>query len=83
MTPHPTTLPLYMDDAEIGKLVLGSGAKDWPNIAAVLEKEGLPRIDPLTGKRYYPAVRRFLDARHNLVESKPASMVDGEETWPK
>jgi len=77
------TLSLYMDDTEIGKKVLGSDWLRWADLAAALEKEGLPRIDPMTGKRYYPAVKRFLDARHNLVGEKPAPMVDGEETWPK
>ena len=83
MSPQPSTLSLYKDEPTIGKLVLGSNAKNWPNFAAVLEKEGLPRVDPMTGMRYWPAVKRFLDARHNLVESKPTPMVDGEETWSK
>ncbi len=79
--PDSSITPLYMNDDQIGKLVLGADAKSWPDIAAALEKEGLPRIDPLTGKRYYPAVRQFLDVRNNLSDNKPMPMVDGEEIW--
>ena len=75
------TLSLYMDDTEIGKKVLGSECKRWADLAAALEKEGLPQIDPMTGKRYFPAVKQFFDARHNLVGEKPIPAIDGEETW--
>ena len=38
-------------------------------LAATWEREGLPRIDPMTGCRYWPAVRVFLDRRHGLGQA--------------
>ncbi|MBY0300079.1 MAG: hypothetical protein K2X71_29260 [Methylobacterium sp.] len=60
-------LPLYPDEAEIARAVLGSNrAKAWTGLAVVLERGGLPRIDPLFGGRYWPAVKAFLDRRHHV-----------------
>jgi hypothetical protein len=62
-----TDAPLYPDEAEIARRVLGERAQEWPGKAAVLERDGLPKIDPLMGGRFWPAVRQcFLD-RHGLV----------------
>jgi hypothetical protein len=73
---------LYLSEACIAHRVLGSGAKGrWEAIAAVWEREGLPRIDPMTGCRYWPAVRSFLDRRHGLSQSVLPSTADGAENW--
>jgi hypothetical protein len=64
LLPEPSCL--YPDEKELGRLILGSRAATWPGVAAVWEKEGLPRVDALTGGRYYPAVQAFLDARYGL-----------------
>jgi hypothetical protein len=63
-SPEPSCL--YPDEKELGQVVLGSRAAAWPGVASVWEKAGLPRIDPLTGGRYWPAVRAFLDAQYGL-----------------
>lgn len=72
---------LFPSEAEIAAR-LCQPPKAWAALAVVLEREGLPRIDPLLGGRYWPAVRSFLDRRSGLV---PATRVpvgpDGEETW--
>ena len=74
--------PLYLSEAAIAQRVLGGSAKTrWDAIAAVWEREGLPRVDPVTGYRYWPAVRSFLDRRHGLNQGALPSTVDGAENW--
>ena len=63
MTARPRSLadlPIYADDLAIGAVVLGSSrASEWRELAPLLEERGLPKIDPLHGARYVPAVARF------------------------
>ncbi|MHA6297836.1 hypothetical protein [Devosia sp. CAU 1758] len=74
---------LYLSEAAIAQRVLGTGALPrWSGLSVVLEREGLPRVDPLTGCRYWPAVKAFLDRRHGLgVGSLLPSTADGAENW--
>lgn len=73
---------LYLSESEIACLVLPPyKACEWPDIAAVLEREGLPRIDPIMGGRYWPAVRAWLDRRHGLQKGQVTATADGEESW--
>ena len=44
----------------------------------MLEREGLPRVDPLMGGRYWPAVRAFWDRRYGLRDAE-VLQPDGEE----
>lgn len=74
--------PLYMSEADIAVRVLGDDAKRWPDIAAILEREGLPRIDPITGRRFRPAVEAFLLRRHGVTQGFVPSQADGVENWP-
>lgn len=74
--------PLYLSEAAIAARVLGPKSKtQWAALAAVWEKEGLPRIEPLTGCRYWPAVREFLDRRHGLGQRFLPTAADGTENW--
>lgn len=74
--------PLYLSEASIAVRVLGQKSKaQWSSLSAVWEKEGLPRIDPLTGCRYWPAVREFLDRRHGLGQRFLPATADGSENW--
>jgi hypothetical protein len=76
---HPD-YPLYKTDTEIAELV-GVGEKKWRANARVLEKSGLPAGDPLfAGRRYWPAVKAFLDRRNGLGGAS-ALVTDGEENW--
>jgi hypothetical protein len=60
-------LPLYPSEDQIAKAVLGPRrAADWKANAVVLERHGLPPIDPLMGGRYWPAVKRYFDDRAGL-----------------
>lgn len=73
---------LYPSEAEVARRVLPpSKASEWPDIAAVLEREGLPQIDPIMGGRYWPAVKAFLDRRHGLRRAGVPATADGEEIW--
>src|SRR5262249_36645132 len=57
---------LYPDETKVGQLILGHRAREWPAKAALLGREGLPRIDPLMGGRFWPAVKRWFFNRHGL-----------------
>lgn len=79
---HATSLrTLYKSEAEIAQLVLGGSVTDWAALAHVWEREGLPRIDPMTGLRFWPAVESFLLRRHGLSNSSVPTQADGSETW--
>lgn len=76
--PEPSCL--YPDEKELARVVLGPRAAIWPGVAGVWEKAGLPRIDPLTGGRYWPAVQAFLDRRYSLdVPGSAVAAADGVE----
>lgn len=51
---------------------------EWAAKAIVLERHGLPRIDPLMGGRYWPAVQAFWDRRYG-ISTVEASQPDGDE----
>src|SRR5204863_5633422 len=82
MTEHGTNAPtlkrqgLYPCEAEIARR-LSQSEKQWRQIAPRLEREGLPKIDPIMKGRYWPAVEAFFRERNRLgktVDSQP----DGE-----
>ena len=76
-------IPLYPSDTEIARELFGTG-KDalasWKAAAAIWSRHGLPNADPFTGRRYWPAVRAFLDRRAGLRDDQPVAM-DGRETF--
>jgi hypothetical protein len=72
---------LFLTEGEIAMRV-GVSSPDWQAAAYVLEKSGLPRPDPLFGqRRYWPAVRAFLDRRAGMAQSLAPLTRDGEEHW--
>ena len=73
---------LFMTDGEIAERV-GLSAAEWVALAGVLERSGLPRRDPsFKGRRYWPAVRAYLDRRAGLGHNaSPPAAEDGEEHW--
>lgn len=70
--------PLYKTEGQIAALV-GVSTDDWKAIAVVWEKDGFPVADPQTGKRYWPAVKAWLDRRHGVGHSEPTLVPDGVE----
>jgi|SRR6516165_5959868 len=75
---------LYPCEAEVARR-LSQSDKHWRQIAPQLEREGLPRIDPLMGGRFWPAVEAFFHNRHGLSNMpeglKQGWKRDGEEHW--
>lgn len=57
---------------------LSQDPSGWKARAVVLEREGLPRICPVMGGRYWPAVVAFFNRRYGLGNLSP-SCVDGME----
>jgi hypothetical protein len=59
-------MPRYPTEAEIGRAVLGDRAKEWPALAIILERRGMPGIDPLMGGRPWRKVEKFFDTLEDL-----------------
>jgi hypothetical protein len=73
-------LPWFADDAAIGQALLGPArACEWKQIAALLEGRGLPKIDPLMGGRYVPAVKAYFDREYRVGELSGGGAPDGVE----
>ncbi|QIB35801.1 hypothetical protein [Ancylobacter pratisalsi] len=75
-------LPLFPTESEIARELFGAERiNGWPAIVKSLELQGFPRIDPVFGRRYWPAVRQWLDHRYGVGTLGAPSAVDGEENW--
>lgn len=71
---------LYRTEEEIAGLV-GVSPRKWRDIARALEADGLPKRNPLfEGKRYWPAVRAFLDACEGVGQHVAVSQ-QTKENW--
>ena len=75
---------LYPCESEIARR-LSQSEKQWRRIAPQLERQGLPKIDPLMRGRFWPAVEAFFRDRHGLSiipeGLKQGWKPDGEEHW--
>lgn len=56
---------LFPCEAEIARR-LSQDARAWAGKAVVLERDGMPRIDPIMGGRYWPAVVAWWNRRYGL-----------------
>ena len=72
-----TSQGLFPSEAEIARR-LSQDAREWAAKAHMLEREGLPRVDPIMGGRFWPAVLAFWNRRYGL-STVQASQPDGEE----
>jgi hypothetical protein len=70
---------LFPNESEIARR-LSQNPLDWPAKAIVLERHGLPRIDPLMGGRYWPAVEAYWHRRYGL-SSIEVHQPDGKENY--
>ncbi|ACL58291.1 hypothetical protein [Methylobacterium nodulans] len=68
---------LFPSEAEIARR-LSQTPQEWAAKAKVLERDGLPRVDPLMGGRFWPAVRAYFLARYGLAGAE-ALAPDGPE----
>lgn len=77
--PKLDDLPLFASDDAISEVVMGKGkSAEWKQIAALLERDGLPKINDLMGGRYVPAVKAFFDNDYGLIPAPPQAP-DGPE----
>lgn len=75
-------LPLFAQDQDIGEAVLGYSRRDeFSGFAALCERDGMPKINPLWGGRYVPAVKAFLDSEHGLSTLVPTTPNGVEGSW--
>lgn len=68
---------LFPCEAEIARRLSQTPA-EWAAKAIILERDGLPRVDPVMGGRFWPAVQAYWFRRYNLT-SIEVSQPDGEE----
>lgn len=68
---------LFPSEAEVARR-LSQDPRGWREKSTVLERDGLPRIDPLMGGRYWPAVEAYWNRRYGL-STLLASQPDGGE----
>jgi hypothetical protein len=68
---------LFPSEEEIARR-LSQAPNDWRAKATILERDGLPRIDPIMGGRYWPGVYAFFNRRYGLSRIE-VSQPDGEE----
>jgi hypothetical protein len=74
-------LPLYADDLAIGAAVLGKDrAKEWAQMAPLLEQKGLPKIDTEHGGRYVQSVARWYDYINGATTEPPRAPQGVERT---
>ena len=77
-------LPLFASDAEVGAALLGTKrASEWRALVALYERQGFPKIDPVMGGRYVPAIKAFFDKQYGIATLVPAAPdgIDRPETW--
>ena len=77
-------LPLFASDREIGAALLGfERACEWKALAPLYEPKGFPKIDPIIGGRYVPAIKAFFDKQYELGSIIPTASdgTDRPETW--
>lgn len=68
---------LFPSEAEIARR-LSQEPRAWRAKAAVLERDGMPKIDPIMGGRYWPAVAAYFNRRYGIATSAPPTL-DGQE----
>ncbi|MAU94680.1 MAG: winged helix-turn-helix domain-containing protein [Fulvimarina sp.] len=72
--------PLFVTDAQAAKRI-GLPLELYRPAVAALERQGFPRPDPMFhDRRYWPAIRAFLDRRAGL-DRRGLPQPDGQECW--
>jgi hypothetical protein len=70
---------LFPSEPEVARR-LSQDPRTWPSKAIVLERDGLPRIDPIMGGRYWPAVIAWWNRRYGL-SILDVSQPDGKDNF--
>ncbi len=68
---------LFPCEAEIARR-LSQAPGEWTAKAEILERDGLPQIDPIMGGRFWPAVEAYWKRRYGLSSIEMFNP-DGEE----
>jgi hypothetical protein len=68
---------LFPSEFEIARR-LSQTAQAWRAKAQVLERDGMPKVDPIMGGRYWPAVEAYFNRRYGIATSAPSAL-DGME----
>lgn len=71
------TQGLFPSEAEVARR-LSQHPRDWAAKAIVLERDGMPRIDPTMGGRYWPAVVAWWNRRYGISKIE-VFQPDGED----
>jgi hypothetical protein len=76
---------LFPCEAEIARR-LSQSETHWRAVVRQLEREGLPKIDPVMRGRFWPAVVAFFRARYGIdgdacTRVAISATEDGEEHW--
>lgn len=69
---------MYLSDQQLRDR-LDISARQWPRVLTAFEREGMPGKDPVVGKRYWPAIEKWLMQRHDAAYQPPADTE--KETW--
>jgi hypothetical protein len=73
--------PLFLKDTEIARLLTKDMTVDeWKAKAVILEREGLPKVDPIMGGRFWPAVRSFFERQYG-INTPHLTAPDGPEDF--
>jgi hypothetical protein len=70
---------LYLSEGEIAARI--GGVKRWKSLAKTFERDGLPKPNPVIGKRYWPRVRQFLDAMEGIGQGGTPYDQPRKENW--
>lgn len=68
---------LFPAEDEIARK-LSKTPSEWRAVAILLERDGFPRVDPIMGGRYWPAVIAWFNNRYGITSVGPPA-VDGTE----
>lgn len=81
MTDLLDKLPLFATDKEIALAIVGKErAQMWiKSVVPILERKGLPRIDPLHDGRPVALVRKFYEGYMGITAGFNAAAPDGQE----
>jgi hypothetical protein len=80
-TRDPEPSCLFPEDEEIARLLFGADkgcAKLFLERLPIHERQGFPRKAPEYGRRYWPAVKAYLDYEWGLIEYAPITPSDQE-----
>lgn len=70
---------LYVSETECATR-LGFTRSSWQRLRSRYERLGMPRKDPVSQRRYWPAVRAFFDRHNSVAVSNPADSDDDKGT---